>query len=423
MRRRITTPAGWTLAWLLAGVGWPGPSVAQTTTEIAVGQENDAPATREEILRRKRQEKAEAMEPYVVSNAESRVLGFEEMNFPANLFERGWRRFIPVIGGMPSGSGFVGGLGYHNGLDNEAFEFDASARISTRLFTSYDAGVRFPAAGRETPVRGRVTFRNSDYRGLRFFGLGGDTNSRDRSTYQLLEQAVDAGVDADLGRFVHVDMHGGWLGADTDEGLFGTSLEEQFDPATIPGFDSRTDYLHYGATVELDLRDTTVPEAGVVLRGEVAVYDDRDLDRFDFNRVAAEVQVHIPLGVRSRTLALRARTSRSVAASGSEVPFYLMETLGGGSTIRGFREYRFRDARTLLMSAEYRWELWTYLDFALFADAGKVFSESSDLDLHDLETAVGFGLRGHGPGGTVIRFDLARSRESIKVHIGGGPSF
>ena len=162
------------------------------------------------------------------------------MNFPANLFQRGWRRFVPVIGGMPSGSGFVGGLGYHNGLDNEAFEFDASARISTRLFTSYDAGVRFPAAGRETPVRGRVTFRNSNYRGLRFFGLGGDTNSRDRSTYQLLEQAVDAGVDADLGRFVHVDVHGGWLGTDTDEGLFGTSLEEQFDPATIPGFDSRT---------------------------------------------------------------------------------------------------------------------------------------------------------------------------------------
>ena len=155
------------------------------------------------------------------------------MNFPANLFQRGWRRFVPVIGGMPSGSGFVGGLGYHNGLDNEAFEFDASARISTRLFTSYDAGVRFPAAGRETPVRGRVTFRNSNYRGLRFFGLGGDTNSRDRST---------PASTADLGRFVHVDVHGGWLGTDTDEGLFGTSLEEQFDPATIPGFDSLTVY-------------------------------------------------------------------------------------------------------------------------------------------------------------------------------------
>ncbi|MDA1092286.1 MAG: BamA/TamA family outer membrane protein [Acidobacteria bacterium] len=268
-----------------------------------------------------------------------------------------------------------------------------------------------------------MTFRNSDYRGLRFFGLGGDTQSRDRSTYQLLERAVDAGVGAQLGQFVTVDAHAGWLRAEADEGVFGTSLEELFDPAGVPGFGTTTDYLHYGASVELDLRDTTVPEAGVVLRGELAQYNDRDVNRFNFNRVAAEVQVHVPLGVRSRVLALRARTSRSVAAAGSEVPFYLMETLGGGSTIRGFREFRFRDARTLLLSAEYRWELWTYLDFAVFADAGKVFSESTQLDLHNLETAVGFGLRGHGPGGTVIRFDLARSREAIKVHIGGGPSF
>lgn len=422
MRSSTHTLAARILAGLLA-CGSSVPAVAQTATETAVGQASEPPATRAEVLRRQREAKAQALEPYAISKAESRVLAFEAMNFPANVFQRGWRQFVPVIGGMPSGSGFVGGLGYHNGLDNEAFEFDASARVSTRLFSSYDAAVRFPAAGRETPVRGRVTFRNSDYRELRFFGLGGGTNSRDRSTYQLLERAIDAGVDAELGRFVSVDVHGGWLRAEAEEGFLGPSLEELFDPIGVPGFESTTDYLHYGATVELDLRDATVPEAGVVLRGEVAQYDDRDLNRFDFNRVAAEVQVHVPLGVRSRLLAFRARTSRSVADAGSEVPFYLMETLGGGSTIRGFREFRFRDARTLLLSAEYRWELWTYLDFALFADAGKVFSEADEFDLHNLETAVGFGLRGHGPGGTVIRFDLARSREAIKVHIGGGPSF
>ena len=297
MRRRTETLAGGTVVWMLAGLGWPMSAVAQPATEIAVGQENEAPATREEILRRKREEKAEALEPYVIPNAESRVLGFEDMNFPGNLFERGWRRFVPVIGGMPSGSGFVGGLGYHNGLDNEAFEFDASARISPRLFTATQAEVRFPTAGRDTPVRGRVTFRNSDYRELRFFGLGGDTKSQDRSTYQLLQRAVDFGVAADVGRFVNVDVHGGWLRAEAEEGFFGPSLEELFDPAGVPGFETTTDYLHYGATVELDLRDTTVPEAGVVMRGEFARYDDRDLNRFDFNRVAAEVQVHVPLGV------------------------------------------------------------------------------------------------------------------------------
>jgi outer membrane translocation and assembly module TamA len=249
------------------------------------------------------------------------------------------------------------------------------------------------------------------------------TRSADRVTYRLQERGVDAGLTAEAGRFLTVDVHGGWLRADTGGGLFGTSLEEWFDPSTIDGFDVSTDYLHYGANLELDLRDTMVPRAGVVLRGEVAQYDDRSLDAFDFTRVVAEIQVHVPLGYRSRLLALRARMSKSVGDDGGVVPFYRMETLGGGSTIRAFREYRFRDTRTLLLNAEYRWEVWTYLDFVLFADAGKVFSDSVDLDFHGLETAIGFGLRGHGPGGTLLRFDLARSRESIKVHIGGGPSF
>jgi len=328
-----------------------------------------------------------------------------------------------VIGGMPSGSGFVGGIGYHNGLDNEALEFEAAARVSSRLFTSYDAQLRVPAASSESPVRLQVGVRNSDFRGLRFFGIGPDTPSNDRTTYQLLENALDVDLSAEAGRFLSFGVHAGWLGAEADSGLFGTSLEERFDPASVNGFDMSTNYAHYGAEVVLDLRDLTEPGAGVVLRGEVTEYDDLELERFDFTRVAAEVQLYVPLGVRSRMLALRARTSRSAGDAGSVVPFYLMETLGGGSTIRGFREFRFRDRQTLLLNAEYRWEIWTYLDLAVFADAGKVFSDSSDLDLHGLETAIGFGLRGHGPAGTVLRFDLARSEEAIKVHIGGGPSF
>ncbi|MDA1092285.1 MAG: hypothetical protein O3A25_03275 [Acidobacteria bacterium] len=144
--------AGWTLAGFLACAGWPGPAIAQGAAETTVAQDRQAPpATRAEVLRRKREAKAETLGPYVISDAESRVLGFEAMNFPANIFQRGWRQFVPAIGGMPSGSGLVGGLGYHNGLDSEAFEFDASARISTRLFSSYDAAIRFPAGWTREP--------------------------------------------------------------------------------------------------------------------------------------------------------------------------------------------------------------------------------------------------------------------------------
>ena len=100
-----------------------------------------------------------------------------------------------------------------------------------------------------------------------------------------------------------------------------------------------------------------------------------------------------------------------------------METIGGANSVRGFKEYRFRDLRNLYLNAEYRWEVWTYLDLAIFYDAGKVFSDASETNFSNMHTGYGFGVRAHGPGGTILRVDVARSTEGYKLHIGAGPSF
>jgi hypothetical protein len=42
----------------------------------------------------------------------------------------------------------------------------------------------------------------------------------------------------------------------------------------------------------------------------------------------------------------------------------------------------------MLMNAEYRWEVNTGLDMALFADAGKVFRRHANLNFKDLESAA-----------------------------------
>ena len=85
------------------------------------------------------------------------------------------------------------------------------------------------------------------------------------------------------------------------------------------------------------------------------------------------------------------RTSHSTADSGDQVPFYLMETVGGGTTLRGYDDFRFRDTRNLVVNVEYRWEVWTYTDLALFYDAGKVFSNENDLNFRDMHS--GYGVR------------------------------
>jgi outer membrane protein assembly factor BamA len=70
--------------------------------------------------------------------------------------------------------------------------------------------------------------------------------------------------------------------------------------------------------------------------------------------------------------------------------------LGGSSTLRGFREYRFRDRDAFALSGEYRYAIWEYLDAVLFADAGQVYSNIfQDLDDDGLHTSAGFGLRFH----------------------------
>ena len=245
-----------------------------------------------------------------------------------------------------------------------------------------------------------------------------------RSTFRLEDQAIEAGVTATASRFVEIGTTARWMNAEVGPGPAGTSLEERFDPFQTPGFGTKTEYLVYGGHLVLHLRDAhVIPSAGVSVRVDAARYDDRDSNLYDFTRVVGEVQAQIPLGYRNRILALRVRSSSAVGENGGAVTFYLMETIGGANSIRGFREFRFRGGRNLVLNAEYRWEIWTYVDFAFFYDAGKVFADSDDLNFLDMQSGYGFGVRGHAPGGTVLRFDFARSNEGFKLHIGGGPSF
>ena len=140
----------------------------------AVAQEVQAePQTRAEILERERDEKRGRLEPYGISNAEARVQFLETWRLPRRLFTKGFGGFRPVIGGMPSGSGFAGGGGYIAGYNSELLQFTANARYSTSGYQLYDAGfLIFPRSNSLLPVEGYVRSTLRDFTSLRFFGLG-----------------------------------------------------------------------------------------------------------------------------------------------------------------------------------------------------------------------------------------------------------
>jgi hemolysin activation/secretion protein len=108
-----------------------------------------------------------------------------------------------------------------------------------------------------------------------------------------------------------------------------------------------------------------------------------------------------------RVLAVRFAVSTSDTDTGQTMPFFYMPTLGGNDTLRGFREYRFRGPHAILAQAEYRWEIWSGFDGALFYDAGKVANQRSDLDFNDLEHDYGIGFRFNTNNGIILRVDAA----------------
>ena len=405
---------------LLALVALVSPRVAAAQT---AEEQSDDVQTRAEILLREREAKRGELEPYEISSAEARLLRIQKANFPQNIFVRGWHHFRPLIGGMPSGSGFVIGPGFVSGLDRESFDVEVNARFSTRGFTTFDAQVNFPTERSGAPVLAYVRAEARELPQLRFFGLGQDSLAANRVTYELEDRTVETGLRARLGRFVEISGRGAIMAAEVSGGTGDRPIFEVFPPDVVPGFGENTNYVVYGGDVTVDLRDEGFPPVGVVFKVGAHRYEDVTTDRFDFDHVVGEVQGHIPLGHLNRRLALRVRSAHSMGRDGGEVPFYLMEALGGGSTLRGFREFRFREPRNILINAEYRWEVWTYVDFTLFYDAGKVFSDFDQFNVDGLESAYGFGIRTHAPGGFLLRMDVASSSEGFKFHIGSGPSF
>jgi hemolysin activation/secretion protein len=95
----------------------------------------------------------------------------------------------------------------------------------------------------------------------------------------------------------------------------------------------------------------------------------------------------------------------------------MQPSLGGGDDLRGYRPYRFRGDNLMVMNAEYRWEIFSGLDMALFADAGKVFDRKSQFSLKDLESNVGFGFRFNERNRTFLRLDVGFSHEGFQVWV------
>ena len=90
-------------------------------------------------------------------------------------------------------------------------------------------------------------------------------------------------------------------------------------------------------------------------------------------------------------------------------------SVGGGSSLRGYSSWRFRDLNSLLLQAEWRIMANRFFDTAVFYDTGKVTASRSDLDFDGLKHDYGIGARFHSPLATPLRVDVAKSPEGLHI--------
>ncbi len=384
---------------------------------VALSQE---PATRADVDRQRREEKSRDVQPYKPGGFE-RAMHFIE---DRAVFIVGREGFYPKLGSLTTGSGFAYGVGFRdrNLFNNEGI-FDLWAATSSTRYWAAEVRLTFPKlANNHLFVETWAGHR--DYPQEDFFGVGPASSRANHSSYAIRSELFGARVGV---RPLPVVVTGGgleFLSPKLDRGKDRRvpSIETLFNPSTAPGLGESVDYLRAMAFLEIDYREPKNARRGGWYRIDFSRFDDRTTGRDSVTRVDADLRQFVGLLAGRRVLAARLFVSTSDTDGGQAMPFYLMPTLGGNDTLRGFREYRFRGPHAILAQGEYRYEIWSGLEGALFYDAGKVADVRSDLNFNDLETDYGFGFRFNTDNAIVFRVDAgfgSRDGKHLYIVFGG----
>jgi hypothetical protein len=316
----------------------------------------------------------------------------------------------PWVGSVYPGGGFAAGAGYRTPFADDA-AFNVLGGYSIDGFTRGQADLALPTFARR---RGRLTLsgRYIDAVDVRFYGVGNDSRKDDLTRFGY--RPTSGGVGLDFGG-KHVSLESGveLLGIQTSSGRTAPSIEDNFSPSVTPGLGvTRFDYVNSRAEVAIDWRKPLgYSGRGGLYRVQFNDYRELNDDIYSFKSVEAELLQLIPLLRANWVIALRGLGTVADSNSDGVVPFFMLPSLGGGSTLRGYPDFRFRDRTRLLINAELRWTPARFLDMAVFYDTGKVAGDYRDLDLHGLKNSYGIGLRLIGLQGYVFRIEAARSRE------------
>jgi hypothetical protein len=331
----------------------------------------------------------------------------------------------PVIGGVASGGGLGFGIGYES-PDDERWYQEAEAMITVRRYWTMEGEVGRRSTSRRSQVG--VFGGVRDMNRIDFFGIGPRSDFDDRTAFSLRETTIGTRGWHRVTNAVRIGGGAALYLPQLGRGANRTvpSIEERFAQSTIPGFSAEHTFGRYRGFVDYTypaLADPDSDDANTyrgAYQAALELVRDYDSRQHNFHRWETEVQQRIPGFRPGQRLTLHGFFATT--NTGGDVPFYMLYTLGGSgglkafrpdllgtdgtrATLRGFRNYRFRDRDLVLMQAEYRIPLTRNVHSTVFVDTGQVAPRRSDL-FNDLKTSTGFSLSYMHKGRTLGRMDV-----------------
>jgi hypothetical protein len=387
-------------------------------TGVAIGAQAGAAFaqdTRAAVIAAEQEKKAATLTPYVPSAAERWVVKLQRefMQEPNGLY--------PLFASVYSGGGITLGAGYRQ-FYGDRTHADLKGMYSAKGYKWLELSTdSWGHAKGRVDLHGRIGWRDATQ--VAFHGLGMST-PKDGADYRMKQGYVGGDIAAHLARFVVTRASVMYEGYTMEPGTGSTpSIEEVHTPATAPGLGDSPDYLHTRVSGGIDTR----PSPGYARTGGLAEltyhnYADRG-STYSFDRLDAELVQHVPLLRENWVLSFHGLLQTTLDENDT-VPYFLLPSLGSGSTLRAYGSWRFRDRTSLLMSGEFRWiPNRLFLDMAIFYDTGKVTPRFHDLSLRGLASNVGIGVRFHTPLATPLRIEVAKGREGVNIVFAGSAAF
>ena len=391
--------------WVIAGLLVCWAAAAQET-----------PETRSGIVAAQQAKKALEAKPPEPDRAEALVRKVE------GIFLESPSGFYPLLGSIYHGGGVALGAGYRQFYGDNTF-WSVGGMYSFKNYKLVEVGTES-----KDHLMKRLSFGTKlgwrDATQVAYYGQGMQTDPDARTNFRFQQTYADGHATFRPVWWLPIQGAVGVERWETKEGQGAhPSIETAHTPITAPGLGADPTYLDSQLAVGIDWR----PAPGYARRGglyQATLHDYRDRDggTYSFKRLDGEVIQHFPLLRETWVIAVRGHVVTTLNDN-DLIPYFLLPSLGDGSSLRAFATDRFRDRHSLLMTGEFRWFPSTAIDMALFYDAGKVARLRRDLDLKELKSDVGVGIRFHGLMTTPLRLDVAFGNEGWKLVFSGGAVF